>query len=87
MAPDSVVATWYYGMFMGGNNDIQRACDFIDHFHKKILKISLLKFFCYLNIACYITKKEHYHCSPKKLSRLAGMIMISLVYRQLLRND
>jgi hypothetical protein len=32
MAPDSAVATWYYGMYMGWNHDYQGAYDLIDHF-------------------------------------------------------
>jgi TolB-like protein len=35
MSPDSIVASWYYAMFMGWNNDYQGAYCFIDHFCQK----------------------------------------------------
>jgi tetratricopeptide (TPR) repeat protein len=51
MAPDSVVATWYYSMFMGWNHDYQGAYDFIDHFCQKnpenfFAKVLLLFKYC-----------------------------------------
>ena len=51
MAPDSVLAAWYYIMFMGWNHDYQGAYDFIDHFCQKnpetfFVKIFLLFKYC-----------------------------------------
>jgi TolB-like protein/lipoprotein NlpI len=51
MAPDSVVAAWYYGMFMGWSHDKQGAYDLIDHFCQKnpetfIVKVFLLFKYC-----------------------------------------
>jgi TolB-like protein/lipoprotein NlpI len=51
MAPDSVVADWYYAMFMGWSHDYQGAYDFIDHFRQKnpdnfFAKVLLLFKYC-----------------------------------------
>ena len=44
MEPDSVVAAWYYGMFLGWNNDYQGASHFIDDYYRKNPENFLSKF-------------------------------------------
>jgi hypothetical protein len=51
MEPDSVVAAWYYGLFLGWNSDYQGACNFIDNYYRKnpenfLSKILLLFKYC-----------------------------------------
>ena len=51
MAPDSVAATWYYGMFLGWNHGYQGASDFIDQFYLRnpdnfFAKVLLLFKYC-----------------------------------------